>query len=951
MAALLDQLVSDVIRSAERNQRSDFELLDAYARGGDSAAFEALVRRHGPVVLATCRRVLPGADADDAFQATFLALSKHAPRIRTAVGGWLVSVAHRAAVRMRAAAQRRAEVEANHNGPSDEPRDPSWRESCAILHQELDAMPDGYRRPLVLCYLAGLTRDEAARELGVSAETVKGRLERGRIRLRKRLARRGISLTAGLIGVAVAESSASAIPARLVRAAIAEPTPAVAAIARAAVDASTSWLRWAGAGLAAAVLISGVALGLPGDKPLDDSKKDKMPAPPRAAKADAKPEKPTEVQNRTITGTVVDPAGKPVAGAEIVFLPIEGKPTIAAKSGDDGKFSATVVLKSPGAWMFARVPGFGSNFLMPAGNTPADVTFALVKDAPIRGRVVTTEGKPVAGVAVNVIHIRGTEEKSLDKFLAGWLKRDPYDQHLAVRGTVHWGEGPRDLPDGRHVYGMTTGPDGAFEITNVGSERIVTLSVRGPGIAYSQPLVVTRTGFDAAPYNRASKEQERQEGENGLGYHPTFLSPNADIVVEAEKPIRGTVTALDTGKPLAGATVRLRSGWRLRLPEPSAKTDANGRFEIHGARKNANYELYVNRVVDQGLLGRTVKVRDTEALSPITADIALARGIVLSGRVLDTSTGKAVPGFCCVGVLFDNEFVKKPEFSTPDCYDFANTNADGVFRTVVPPGSILLMGGPHPTGGKQDVQFKYQQQKPDPDYPDYFDKTLSGFRSPGGGVTIMQGMYCKVLKLQPDLKEFTADVILKPASEFRVRVVDASGKSVTKFVAAGTTSREWMHAESHDGDTGVVYDLDPKHPRVVAVFDPASGQVGTMSLKGEEKQPAEIKLGPAAAIKGRAVTPTGEPLKSTRLLISYLDRPVEEIDRAWHSQGEYRGQIVETDADGRFEFKGVVPGAPLLVYGRRGAEYLRPPSWDRKAAHIAKPGETIDIGTVTLKEE
>src|SRR5947207_14662022 len=98
MAAQLDQLVADVIRSAERNQRSDLELLDAFAQRGDAAAFEALVRRHGPAVLATCRRVLPGADADDAFQAAFLALARHAPRVR-AVGGWLIAVAHRAAVR------------------------------------------------------------------------------------------------------------------------------------------------------------------------------------------------------------------------------------------------------------------------------------------------------------------------------------------------------------------------------------------------------------------------------------------------------------------------------------------------------------------------------------------------------------------------------------------------------------------------------------------------------------------------------------------------------------------------------------------------------------------------------------------------------------------------------------------------------------------------------------
>jgi RNA polymerase sigma factor (sigma-70 family) len=947
MPAQLDQLVADVIRSAERNPRSDLELLDAFARQGDSAAFDMLVRRHGPAVLSTCRRVLPGADADDAFQATFLALARHAPRVQS-VGGWLVAVAHRAAVRMRQAAQRRAEVEANRNRPAGDSRDPSWREACAILHQELDALPDGYRRPLVLCYLAGLTRDEAARELGLSADAVKGRLERGRVRLRGKLARRGIALSAGLLSAAVAESTAAAVPASLVRATTSDPSPAVAALARVAAGASTHWARYAGIGLAAAVFIAGVALGLPATSPRQEAQKKEMPAPKAAKPGAENPARPNEPTNRTITGKVVDPDGKPVTGAEIVILPIEGRPSIVARSGEDGTFRLTVPLKSPGGWLFARLAGFGSNFLMPANNTPADFTFKLVKDAPIRGRVVGTEGKPVVGATVTVIAIQGIEEKSLDRFLAGWLKRDPGDQHLNVRGEVRWREGPRSLPDGTTIFGATTDADGRFEIAHVGNERVVKLNVEGPGIARIQPLVVTREGFDPAPYNRASQEQHRQDSDYGLGYHPTFLPPAAQIVVEAEKSIRGVVTELDTGKPLAGVTVRLRQGHRLRTPEPSAETDANGRYEIRGAKKADGYELYVNRIVDKGLIGRTVKVRDTEAYTPVTADIPMGRGIILTGRVLDTSTGKAIPGFVCVGVLFDNEFAKQPEFDSPDCYEFANTDAEGVFRTVVPPGPILLMGGPHPTNGKQDAYFKYQQLKPDPDYPQYFEMRMHGFRSPGGVTTIMQGMFCKVLKLAPDKKEVTADVILKKASEFRVQVRDAAGKPVKKFQVAGSTSQDWMHPELCEGDTCTVYDIDKATPRTIAFLASDSGQVGTAALKGDEKQPVTVTLAAPGKVHGKVVNPAGQPLANVRVQISYLDRAVEEIDHVWHAT---RHRTFETDAEGRFEFDGVVPGAPLLIYGRRGRTYLAPPKRDRSVAFTAKSGEAIDLGTIMLKED
>src|SRR5262249_40701230 len=206
----------------------------------------------------------------------------------------------------------------------------------------------------------------------------------------------------------------------------------------------------------------------------------------------AAPARPADETTRTVSGKVVDPGDRPVPDAEIILQPVEGQPSVAGKTGTDGSFRVTVPLKSPGAWLFARVPGFGSNFLMPATNTPADITFKLIKDAPIRGRVVGTEAKPVAGATVNVMSIQGTDEKSLDQFLAGWLKRDPSDQHLAVRGTVSWQDGPRGLPEGGKVFGATTDADGRFEVANVGAERIVTVSVRAPGIAHSQPLIITR---------------------------------------------------------------------------------------------------------------------------------------------------------------------------------------------------------------------------------------------------------------------------------------------------------------------------------------------------------------------------------------------------------------------------------------------------------------------------
>jgi Carboxypeptidase regulatory-like domain len=649
-----------------------------------------------------------------------------------------------------------------------------------------------------------------------------------------------------------------------------------------------------------------------------------------------------------VTGKVVDQDDKPVSGAEIVHFPIDGNPTIAGKSDAKGAFSVTVSLKSPGAWLFARSPGFGSNFLMPAVNTPAEVTFKLVKDAPIRARVIDTQGKPVVGASVVVSAMAGTNEESLDRFLAGWLKRDPSQQEIDAKGSVSWDISmSRKLPDGREVFGATTDQDGRFAIANIGSERIVTFNVRGAGIANAQILVIARTGFQAAAYNQSAQTRLREDN-GGLGYHPMFFPPAADIVAESEKPIRGIVKESDTGKPVAGAAVRLKQGFRTREPEPSAVTDANGQYEIRGAKKADSYELYVNRNMDRGLLGRTVKFGDNAALEPINGDISMARGIILTGRVLDTTTGKPVPGFACIGVLADNEFVKKPEFSSPDCYDFANTNKEGEFRTIVPPGPILLMGGPHPDGNSRDVYFKYQQLRPDPDYPQYFDMQLTGFRSPGGVTTIMQGMYCKVLKLKPDQKEVSADVLLKQASTFRVKIQDKDGKPLSGAMAAGNTARDWMYPEICKGDTCIVYDLENAKPRLLAFHVPGADLVGTLTLKGDEKEPIAVRLGPTARAKGKVVNQSGQPIANLRLQVSYFDRVADEIDR---SRGGTRHATIDTDANGKFEVAEMIPGMKFLFYGRRGGKYLEPPKRTREAAFTAKAGEIADLGKVVLKDE
>lgn len=189
---------------------TEADLWQRYVQERDEAAFETLVRRHGPMVLGVCRRILRNEqDAEDAFQATFLVLIRRAASLQSpsTIANWLHGVACRTALEARNAAARRRAKEALVPPRTVMVEDP-WAEFWPVLHQELGRLTEKYRAVVVLCDLEGKTRKEVARHLGWAEGTVASRLARGRSILAKRLARRGFA--GALVAVALADSAALA---------------------------------------------------------------------------------------------------------------------------------------------------------------------------------------------------------------------------------------------------------------------------------------------------------------------------------------------------------------------------------------------------------------------------------------------------------------------------------------------------------------------------------------------------------------------------------------------------------------------------------------------------------------------------------------------------------------------------------------------------------------------
>jgi RNA polymerase sigma factor (sigma-70 family) len=170
------------------------QLLARFVESGDPVAFEAIVRRHGPMVYTVCRQTLRDAnDVDDAFQATFLLLIRKASALRQPdrIGPWLYGVAFRVAHRARVKPKPGPLPDDCPAQLCDCPTDE--RERLEAIHDEIDRLPENYRLPVILCCLEGKSHEEAARQLGWPVGTVHGRLSRARARLRTRLERRDVT--------------------------------------------------------------------------------------------------------------------------------------------------------------------------------------------------------------------------------------------------------------------------------------------------------------------------------------------------------------------------------------------------------------------------------------------------------------------------------------------------------------------------------------------------------------------------------------------------------------------------------------------------------------------------------------------------------------------------------------------------------------------------------------
>lgn len=926
----------------------DRQLLDEFLRRRDEAAFAELVRRHGPMVLNVCQSVLHNRhDAEDVFQAAFLILARKASSIRhrEAVGGWLCEVAYRLARKEQTAIARRRTLEERREAPAvaDPLLDMTLRELHQVLLEELQGLPEKYRLPLVLCYLEGRTQSDAARQLGWAKDTLRGRLNRGRGQLRERLVRRGLALSAGLFLSALTSGPALAVlPAvyveTTVKAALASSIGRGGGLVServAALVEGTTRTLFAGHGKIITVMLLTLGLltasagvwvqrQLAAEAP-HDSVGQPAEAPPtsREAPAQPKPEFLLEEKGDTIvvSGRVLDPEGKPFAGAELTMWWQEHrgwfayhdsamhdvKPYRGGTSEADGRFHFTFAKSAiantlatgtakpwNGAVLVAAAKDFGPAWLHVLRLGEPGRKLQLVRDdVPIVGRVRDLQGRPVVGATVRLGVVKT-------------LPNDPYD---TLRQDTWAG---LTLP-------VTTDKDGRFRVTGIGRNRLAKLIVSGPGIETKVVEVATRPMVDGKSVAQAT----------------------LDLLVGPTKPIEGTVRAKDTGKPLAGVWIYGNerdycNGQDVGGQPIRAVTDARGRYRLLGLPKAGRYELTVFAANGQSHLGTVRTVADSEGLKPIAVDFSLRRGIPVRLRLVDKQTGQPVRGYIHYQPTEDNP-LRVVEAVTPsrEWHLVHPTEQDGYARFVAYPGPGVIFA---------QVGFGYA-----PFLPVRLDPADKA-KSKGDPIYDFLEFFNAYRRIDPaeSHKELTFDLCVDSGLKLQGRLIDPDSQPVMGAIAYGlrfgrTASRSPKpQDEALKTETFVAVGLDPQSPCTLSFVHKGRKLIGHAIVRGDEKQLLTVRLQHWGTLTGRLIDGEGKPLADLRVGPKYPDL-AEPGMRPWNEE-------VRTDRDGRFRVEGLLPDREHeLILAGDPAKKVSLSAGDRLKGLSARAGEVKDLGDILVK--
>ncbi len=564
-----------------------------------------------------------------------------------------------------------------------------------------------------------------------------------------------------------------------------------------------------------------------------------------------------------------------------------------------------------------------------------ELTLQLARDdVPISGRIIDLEGRPVAGVLVSVVEVRVPAVGSLDGWIKAMEERKDRPNFNAPVVANAMDEQPR--PPG--IPPVSTGADGNFLLTGIGRERIATLQVEGPTIETKHIEVVTRSTrtirFPAPP--------NRQDGEAVTIYGASF-----EHVAAPTRAIEGVVRDLDTGRPLAGILVHServlsnRAEWRVQTI-----TDELGRYRVVGLPRGKEGVLLALPPIDVPdlvlkkagskmprpeelpYLRAQVAVPVSRPDRTLTVDIRLKRGVWVTGRVLDPTSGKPIRALLDYFAYNDNPHLKASPGFTWSRSGPIHTGSDRTFHLVAFPGPGVLAANLAP--GEKDRSSYVMGAGLDRFKHERDDRSL-----PTQPYMISPMSYQALAEIDPaaGTAALTRDLMLETGRSLTLKVLDPGGQPLSGIQIAGLndSGSYWAKTPS-ETSTYTISGLKAGKNRLLGFLDVKRHLAGELVLKGDELTPQTVTLQPWGTLTGRVVDADGEPLGQGFLHDIRDFRPLSGYP--------------QIGKDGRFRVEGLVPGKPyqfhVMLLQSSGIQFRGVLVNDLKL----NPGEVKDLGEV-----
>lgn len=609
----------------------------------------------------------------------------------------------------------------------------------------------------------------------------------------------------------------------------------------------------------------------------------------------------------TITGRVLDPDGKAVAGARISlkrnvgYIFADASVVATAVSDRDGRYE--IDRRAIGrAVLIASAPGFGADFVPEPGREP--VTFRLHREVAIHGRLLNSDAEPVPGVRVLVRSLIRTKSGSLDGLIA--TSKSSGRWNYAEDG---WGW---FRPEGL-IPTVVTDDDGRFVLRGIGAEQRVALVLQGVGMESSAITVLTRE----------SDAEDRLTGgrfDTTATYFARFTHVSAPC-----RPLRGVVRDKESGSPMAN--VHVRSGYAR------TRTDEAGRYELPGLKKRRYHNVFV--VADKPLFFDAMfRIDGTPGLDPLTLDVALERGIPVRGRVTDEKTGEPLRGQVEFHAFRPNPRDKRGSpLASP--VSRTVTAADGTYAIGALPGPGVVAFQLH-----DDTRLHCAPVITKDEVKALRDDIWTGPPSlPGGDVLFTAGLpgQCNLRTKHAaaliDVRKGADNELALVASRGRRiegRVVDPDGEPMRGVRTWGIVDPN--RQRTLETDRFVIERWNPRRARRLLFMSADRRHAALRLLNEEAKSPMAVRLAATGCVTGRLVFPDGRPLKTIQ--VALYPKALRWATDEW---------LADIDPDGTFRIDGVLSGEPHRIHVRLPPGYVLGKSCFRKVEVTVEPGETVTL--------